>query len=499
MSQSRKHGAVQPGLKWGPFTMRIPFVHTKGSLADFLQGIAVAGATGLALVPVFTHLMGLSFEEAVVMAMIHSLLISLSWFAFGDPYAPGWLTPAVPFVIAFITLPIFKVEGGGFDHVAQFKAMTAMSIDFALILIVLGMTGLGAKLVKFVPNVFKGGIILGAAVAAFLRVSEDGGSANIFQLAPIAGTIGVAVCMVLAFSKPIHEKMLTNKVLALLVGLGLLPGFILAGVIGLFTEEFTYNIRWEFLDIATHSTSLWNKVSPFVIGWPDLDLYLSAMPLALITYILFFGDLVTGDEMIEHAQAARPDEKLELDSTRAHLATGIRNFIMALTAPFFSTQGVMWTGIQVILLKRWALGREKVDSFYDTVSSFYAFFIFTPVLFLLLPAVTFLQPLLPLALAVTLILTGFACATLALSLVKDATERGTMVVFAMALTIFDEPWMGMLVGILSIVVLCGPKVFVPGHAEEEFGPVSEPHPKNEAHTKNEAHAKKGALQNESGT
>ena len=267
---------------------------------------------------------------------------------------------------------------------------------------------------------------------------------------------------------------------------------------GLFTEEFTYNIRWEFLDIATHSTSLWNKVSPFVIGWPDLDLYLSAMPLALITYILFFGDLVTGDEMIEHAQAARPDEKLELDSTRAHLATGIRNFIMALTAPFFSTQGVMWTGIQVILLKRWALGREKVDSFYDTVSSFYAFFIFTPVLFLLLPAVTLLQPLLPMALAVTLILTGFACATLALSLVKDATERGTMVVFAMALTIFDEPLMGMLVGILSIVALCGPKVFVPGHAEEEFGPVSEPHPKNEAHTKKDAHAKKGALQNESG-
>lgn len=428
----------------------------------------------MALVPVFTHLMGLSFEEAVVMAMIHSILISLSWFAFGDPYAPGWLTPAVPFVIAFITLPAFMVEGGGFDHVAQFKAMTAMSIDFAIILVVLGMTGLGAKLVKFVPNVFKGGIILGAAVAAFLRVTKDGDSANIFQLAPIAGTIGVAVCMILAFSKPIHEQMAHRKWLATLVGLGLLPGFVLAGVIGVFTNEFTYNIRWEFLDIATHTVSLWNKASPFAIGWPDLDMFLSALPLALITYILFFGDLVTGDEMIEHAQAARPDEKLEINSTRAHLATGIRNFLMAILAPFFTTQGVMWTGIQVILLKRWALGREKVDSFYDTVSSFYAFFFGTPILFLLLPVVTLLQPLLPLALAVTLILTGFACATLALSLVKDATERGTMVVFAMALTIFKEPWLGMLVGVASILLLCGPKVFLPGHKEEEFGPVSEP-------------------------
>ena len=453
MAIERRDGEVQPGFKWGPFTMRIPLIHFRFSLPDMLQGFAVAGATGLALVPYFMALLGLGFEEAVVMAMIHSLLISFSWMLFGDPYAPGWLTPAIPFVVAFITAPAYVG-----DHSLQFQAMTALSINFALILIVLGATGLGSKLVKVVPNVFKGGIILGAAIAAFLRVTKDGDAANVFQSAPIAGTIGVLVCLAFAFSKPLQALALRNKAFAKVLGFGLLPGFIIAGVIGYFTGEFKYNIRWEILDVGAASVSLWQKVSPFVIGWPPIETFIASFPLALITYILFFGDLVTGNEMIEHTQPARKDEKLDINSSRAHMATGIRNLLMGVTAPFFATQGVLWTGIQVVLLQRWAEGKEKLNSIYDSIGSFYLFGI--PVLFVLLPLVTLLEPLLPVALAVTLILTAFACATLALSLVDDATERGAMVITAMAFSLF-EPWQGLLIGIFTIVVLCGAKVFKP--------------------------------------
>ena len=140
------------------------------------------------------------------------------------------------------------------------------------------------------------------------------------------------------------------------------------------------------------------------------------------------------------------------------MATGIRNILMAIFAPFFATQGVMWTGIQVVLLKRWVQGRDQLDSIFDSIGSFYAFGL--PILFILLPLVTLLQPLLPLALAVTLVLTAFACATLALSLVHDATERGAMVITAMAFSVF-EPWLGLLVGIIVIAALCGFQVFVP--------------------------------------
>jgi hypothetical protein len=458
MLSRRPEGEVQPGVKWGPFTMRIPLIHLRFLLADMLQGLAVAGATGLALVPYFMALLGLGFEEAVVMAMFHSLLISFSWMFFGDPYAPGWLTPAIPFVVAFITAPAYLG-----DHVAQFQAMTALSLNFAFILIVLGVTGLGAILIKVVPNVFKGGIILGAAIAAFLRVTKDGDAANVFQSAPIAGTLGVFVCLVFAFSKPIQALASQHTLIAKIVGLGLLPGFIVAGIVGFFTGEFDYNIRWELLDVVGASTSLWAKASPFVIGWPSLDTFLASFPLALITYILFFGDVITGNEMIEQAQKSRSDEILELNSSRAHMATGIRNILMGVAAPFFATQGVLWTGIQVVLLKRWTQGREKVDSIFDSIGSFYAFGL--PFLFIFLPLVTLLEPLLPLALAVTLILTAFACATLALSLVDDATERGAMVITGMAFSIF-EPWMGLLVGLITVAALCGFRVFLPEPREQ---------------------------------
>lgn len=453
MLAKRAEGDVQPGVKWGPFTLRLPLIHLRFRLGDMLQGMAVAGATGLALVPYFMGLLGLGFEEAVVMAMFHSLLISFSWIFFGDPYAPGWLTPAIPFVVAFITTPVYLG-----DHTSQFQAMTALSLNFAFILILLGVSGLGAKLLQLVPNVLKGGIILGAAVAAFMRVTKDGDPANIFQSAPIAGTLGVLMCMMFAFSKPLLALAQRKPGLAKIVGLGLLPGFIVAGIVGLFTGEFEYNIRWQLLDVISATNSLWQKASPFHIGWPSMGMFLSSFPLALITYILFFGDVITGNEMIEEAQKARSDEKLEINNSRAHMATGIRNILMGLTSPFFATQGVLWTGIQVILLKRWAEGRGKVDSFFDSIGSFYALGL--PILFVLLPLVTLLEPLLPLALAVTLILTAFACATLALSLVDDATERGAMVITAMAFSVFD-PWLGLLVGVIAIAVLCGPGVFKP--------------------------------------
>lgn len=453
MLKTRADGDVQPGIKWGPFTMRIPLIHLRFSLSNMLQGMAVAGATGMALVPYFIALLGLSFEEAVTMAMFHSILISFSWMFFGDPYAPGWLTPAIPFVVAFITAPAYLG-----DHASQFQAMTALSLNFAFILIFLGVTGLGAKLIKVVPNVFKGGIILGAAVAAFLRVTKDGDAANVFQSAPIAGTLGVVICLVFAFSKPLQALAMDKRWLLTILGFGLLPGFVIAGTVGYFTGEFQYNIRWEILDVSASAASLWQKASPFVIGWPPLETFLASFPLALITYILFFGDVVTGNEMIEQAQQSRTDETLELNGSRAHMATGIRNILMGVVAPFFATQGVLWTGIQVVLLKGWSQGRAKVDSIFDSIGSFYAFGL--PILFIVLPLVTLLEPLLPLALAVTLVLTAFACATLALSLVDDATERGAMVITAMAFSIF-EPWLGLLVGLIVIAALCGFKVFMP--------------------------------------
>lgn len=59
--------------------------------------------------------------------------------------------------------------------------MIVMFIDFVLIFIVLGVMGLGVKLVKFVFDVFKGGIIFGVVLVVFLCVIKEGDFLNVFE------------------------------------------------------------------------------------------------------------------------------------------------------------------------------------------------------------------------------------------------------------------------------------------------------------------------------
>ena len=51
------------GIKWGPFTLRIPFIHIQFRSAEFLQGLVISGATAFAAAPLAMKL-GLTFEEA---------------------------------------------------------------------------------------------------------------------------------------------------------------------------------------------------------------------------------------------------------------------------------------------------------------------------------------------------------------------------------------------------------------------------------------------------
>lgn len=138
---------------------------------------------------------------------------------------------------------------------------------------------------------------------------------------------------------------------AIVGALGLLPGFIIAGVVGPMVGEVSYDIRWGIL--IPPVTEAWKQMSPFVIGWPSLDVFLQGMPLAIITYVILFGDMVTGNEVIRDGITKRQDEHIDINPTRTHLSVGIRNALMGIFAPFFPTQGAMWTGVQVIIVRRW--------------------------------------------------------------------------------------------------------------------------------------------------
>ena len=65
------------GIKWGPFRLRIPFIHIKFRTAEFLQGMIISGATAFAGIPIAMG-MGLSFEEGVALSFISGTFFLIS-------------------------------------------------------------------------------------------------------------------------------------------------------------------------------------------------------------------------------------------------------------------------------------------------------------------------------------------------------------------------------------------------------------------------------------
>jgi len=432
----------RPGWNWGPFTFRLPFYHTKLQLPEFLQGIFVAAATGLALVPVMTGAFGLSFEEAVALSFIHTALIASAVIVFGEPYAAGWITPVLPLVLFFVV-------GGYDDPTTRFQAMAALSITFATLVFLLGVTGLGKKFVIWLPNTLKAGIILGAAIAALKRVFVDDAEERLLEQ-PIATTLACAICLVLMFSRPLDRLKQYNGKIMKLASLGLLPGFLAAAIVGPLVGEVEYDIQWGF--IIPPVADAFAKASPFVIGWPSLEMFIAAVPLALISYIILFGDLVTGNEIIRDGMRSRKDEKVDINPTRSHYSLSVRNGIMGLFVPFFPTQGAVWAGVHVVIVQRWKQGPKAMRSLHDGLASYYMMGL--PFIFFLLPVLTGLKPLLGIALSLTLVLTGFACAYIAMAIPRDNTSRGTVLLIGAALAFF-QPWIGLLVGVLATLALVG--------------------------------------------
>ena len=431
-----------PGWQWGPFTFRVPFYHTRLLWPEFLQGLFVSAATGMALVPVMMAFFGLTFEEAVALSLIHTALIASAVIVFGEPYAAGWITPALPLILAFVV--------GGYEETdARFQAMAALSINFAILVFLLGITGMGRRFVIWLPDTLKAGIILGAAIAALKRVFIDDAERFLLEQ-PIATTVACAICLIFTFSIPMQKLKARNKFFFMLGALGLLPGFIAAGIVGPLVGEVQYDIQWGIL--IPPFADVFAKVSPFAIGWPSWDMFLAGIPLALIAYIILFGDLVTGNEVLRDGMKQRKDEHIEINLNRTHYSLSLRNIVMGIFAPFFPTQGAVWTGVHVIIVQRWKQGPRAMNSLHSGLASYYLMGI--PLVFLFLPLLTGLKPLLGIALSLTLILTGFACAYIAMSIPRENTSRGTVVLIGASLAFF-EPWIGLAIGVVATLLLVG--------------------------------------------
>lgn len=419
MSKQRQHGAEHPFWPLGPFKLRLPFVHYRWEYPEMLQGL-IMFVVGLAMIPLLEKYLGMPYEAALAFCVISGIGYMLPALL-GVPLVPGWITPAIPVVILYLQ---------GFEPGPEaIKAMFALQIEVFLIFLILGVTGLGNRLVTMIPNSLKSGIIIGAGIAAMMGELKSGGR---IDNTPISLMIGCIVAAYLLFSLSFKSIVERNKFAKVISNFGMVPAMLVAMAIGWTVGEYKLpDIQWG---ITQPDFALMWQYLVFSTGMPDLNTFLLAIPTALIAYVIAFGDIIVGFTLVKRVDHLRDDEKIEENVNRVHHVTAIRNLLHAFFAPWPGLAGPLWTAAHATVSERYALGRKAMDSIYSGggtfwITGFLALFI--------LPLVSIFKPVLPIALSLTLVLTAYICIMVGMEELKNSTERGVAGIVAVTLAMPD--------------------------------------------------------------
>lgn len=430
----RKEGEEQPYWPLGPFKVRLPFVHYNLESAEFIQAL-IMFVVSVSMIPLIQEYLGAPYEVAlafVIVCGIGYLLPAL----LGTPFIPGWITPAIPLVLLYL---------GDFEPGPEaIQALVALQFLVFLIFFILGITRLGSKIVHNVPNSLKAGIIIGAGLAAFFGEIEEGGTVMETPISLIIGGLLTAYFMFSLSFRQLREKYRTA---ALIANYGMVPGLIIAVIIGWTIGEYPLPaIEWGITSPAF--SEMWAYL-PFTVGFPSLDIFLLAIPTALIAYIIAYGDIIVGTALIERTDRIREDEKIDNDIDRVHLITAIRNLIHTFFAPYPGLSGPIWTAVTATLAERYANGRKAMDSIYGGAGTFY---IAAFIALFILPLVSLFEPVLPIALSLTLLVTGYLCVQIGIQQVKTSSERGVAGVTAVVLAVHGAAY-GLFAGVVMYLLI----------------------------------------------
>lgn len=430
----RKNGEEQPFWPAGPFKIRLPFIHYRWETAEMFQAL-IMFVVSLGMIPLLEKYLGLPYDVAlsyVTVCGIGFLLPAL----LGVPYVPGWITPGIPVVLLFL---------GDYEPGPEaIQALFALQFLVFIIFLILGVTRLGSTLVRIIPNSMKGGIIIGAGIAALIGEIDAGGRlAN----TPISLVIGSLVCLYLMFS--VSFKGLTDRVpfARKIVNYGMVPGMLIAIFIGITVGEYDMpDVRFGIT--APAFADMWNYL-PISLGFPDAKIFMLAIPTAVIAYIIAFGDIIVGQSLMQRVDELRNDEVIENNIDRVHLITAIRNALHAFFAPYPGLAGPIWTAVTATMAERYKYGRNAMDSIYSGAGTFW---ITGFIALFMLPLVTFFQPVLPIALSLTLVLTGYICLMVGFEQLNNNTERGIAGTMGVVLAVYGAGW-GLATGVVLYILV----------------------------------------------
>lgn len=436
MAIYREHGKEQPFIPMGIFKLRLPFIHYRWEWPEALQGFILV-AVALGSIPVHQEILGVPFEVALVMVALNGILYLLHP-TFGDPVFPGWITPAIPLVLAFC-----KGYPAGPERI---HSIIALQLSMAVVFLFLGTTGLAKKIVSYVPMSMRAGIILGAGIAATISVINPNGRMKGQEITILTGAL---ICFLIMFSWRFAVAKNKNAFLAQLSKYGMLPGMIVAAIIGPIIGEIPFpKLQMGIIDVSLFG-ELVSKYTLFGVGFPPLKYFIDAIPLVIAAYIIAFGDFVLAEVVTKEADAVRDDEYIEFNPNRSNIISGVRNLIMGLVAPYGPLCGPLWAGGTIATAERYKHGRNAMDSIYGGVGTFV---LAMAIAGFLLPIISLVKPVLPAALSLTLLVQGFACCYIAMDMVKTKEERGVAGIMALFLATKTAAW-GLAVGIILHLVI----------------------------------------------
>lgn len=429
----RVAGQEQPFIPAGMFRIRLPFVHYRFSLPDALIGLLVSF---IYFIPVslYQSLFDLPLEQA--WALIHfSLWLLLLHNHFGDYAMGGWITASLPLIMGYI--------GGLPEGVDRIHGLMSIHLWLAIFMLFLGITGLAKRAVEFMPQTLKAGILLGAGIAGFWTVisplSTANQSVNNFPFG--IGVAGLAT-VALIWSYPLLVRRKSSTFLNRIATFGMPLGFALGGILGTLTGEipapqiqsFFVPADWSFI----------STFSVFGVGFPPMTILLGALPLSVLIYVIAYGDFVFIETIVRGNNERRPDEKVDLNSSRAHIIVGVRNVAHMLFGPHPILAGPAFTAYSAIHILRWGQGKDQVDSIFDATASSTLFLILGAYLG---PIVYGAAPMTGIALGIGLSLQGFVCAYVGMKMVKYTQQAGIALLMGMVIATRGAIW-GLAVGIL---------------------------------------------------
>lgn len=435
MSMKRTYGQEQPYIPAGPFKIRIPFVHYRFEWADYLQGLLMC-AVCLGAIPMLQEYLGMPFEVAIAVVVLNGILYTAHVFL-GDPVIPGWVTPAIPLLMLYIAQFPMGPE--------RVQALIAFELSLGVIAFLLGVTGMGKKIISFVPNAMQCGIILGSGFAAIMVIFKEGARFDTF---PVSITICIGLGFYLLFSN--HFKSIRNnsKILQIISNLGILPVVLLATVVGPLVGETPWPvIEWGITQPAFGT--LFREWTFLGVGFPPASMFISGLPMVFSSYIILFGDMIQSKALLEDAAKTRPDELIDYNPNRSHMVFGIRNAVMSLIGPDITMCGPLWAAMQVVVCERYKQGPEGMESINGGAGSF-RFGTLTG--YLLLPIVTLVKPILGIALASTMLIQGYVSVKVGVLKARTANDLGIAGIMGAVLATRGAAW-GLAVGIVLCILI----------------------------------------------